>query len=143
MTVVANGDLATVQDGAGRATGSMPVSIALSLQSTAKVVSATNSAGLNGTVVKNSPGRVYKIRAYNAAAYPVFLKFYNQTGLPTPGATPFMTIALVPGANQFDWGMVGFYFTVGVAFCLSKLVADNDTTVLVAGDVQALGVDYI
>ena len=48
-----------------------------------RIVSA--AAGTNGTIAKNTAGRFYKARAYNATAALRYLKIYNKATAPTVG----------------------------------------------------------
>jgi hypothetical protein len=95
------------------------------------------AASTNATVVKNSFGRVYKIRGYNAAAAVRFLKIYNKATAPVPGTdTPVMTIALAPSSiYDLDLGAIGIYCSLGIGFALTVNAADTDTTALTAADV--------
>lgn len=93
------------------------------------------AATTNATLVKPSPGQVRGYYFYNAAAYAVYLKLYNSATIPTAGAgTPVITIGVPAGAAgnvSFEGGIL---FGAGIGFTITKLPADNDTTVLVAND---------
>jgi hypothetical protein len=102
------------------------------LISTRVVAAATT----NATSLKASAGNIAAIDLFNVAAYAVFLKLYNKASAPTVGTdTPVWTIP-IPASGGFslvlDWGE---YFSTGIAYAITKLQADSDTTVLVAGDV--------
>lgn len=89
----------------------------------------------NATSVKGSAGQVFGWYLANAAAYTVFLKFYNSASAPTPGSgTPVMTIPIPAGAAANVEFVRGIQFATGIAYDTTKLVADADTTVLVAND---------
>lgn len=95
------------------------------------------AASTNATSVKATPGKVYKIALYNNAAYAVFLKLYNKASAPTVGTdVPLVTVgvpATATGASiQID--LDGMDFGLGIAYAITKLVADSDTTVVVAND---------
>jgi hypothetical protein len=98
------------------------------------------AATTNATLVKAAPGAVSGGCVSNVAAYAVFLKLYDSATIPTAGAgTPKMTIG-IPAAfcgSLGDFGIgpnQGVPFLAGIGYTITKLSADNDTTVLVAGD---------
>jgi hypothetical protein len=92
-------------------------------------------ASTNATSVKASAGQVFGWYLANAAAYTVFFKLYNKASAPTVGTdTPFMTIPVPAGSAANVEFMRGLAMGTGVAFATTKLVADADTTVLVAND---------
>jgi hypothetical protein len=102
------------------------------LTSTRVVAAATT----NATSLKASAGNIAAIDLFNVATYSVFLKLYNKASAPTVGTdTPVWTIPL-PASGGFsavlDWGE---YFSTGIAYAITKLQADSDTTVIAAGDV--------
>jgi hypothetical protein len=90
----------------------------------------------NATLVKTSPAEVHGWYLYNAAAYAVFLKLYDSATIPTAGSgTPKITIGVPAGAGANLLGAdEGATFTAGLGYTITKLAADNDTTVVVAGD---------
>lgn len=106
-----------------------------------RIVSA--AASTNGTSAKASAGRLGPISAKNNAAYDIFLKFYNKASAPTVGSdTPVWTQVLPALTASIIDMPQGLYFSTGIAYALTKLVADADTTVLVAADITALNVSY-
>lgn len=112
------------------------------IPSTARLASA--AASTNATNVKTSAGRVYSVQLLNTAAYPVYLVLYDSAASPpVPGTTTIRKKIPVPAgaAYQGDWA-VGLSFANGIGYALTKLAADADTTVLVAGDVLQLNIDY-
>lgn len=108
--------------------------------SSARLLSA--AATTNGTNVKSSFGRIFKITGYNNKASAVFLKIYNKASAPTVGTdTPVLTIRLAATAN-FDIDLSGHLLDTGIGYGISGAAADNDTTALVAGDIVALNITY-
>lgn len=100
--------------------------------STNRILSAATT---NATLVKNSPGQVGGYYFFNSAAYAVYLKLYNTATTPTAGAgTPFATFGIPAGAAGNVSFSGGIYFNTGLGFTITKLPADNDTTVIVAND---------
>ena len=94
-----------------------------------------SAASTNATSVKASAGQVYGFYLYDSATYTVFLKLYNKASAPTVGTdTPVMTIPVPAGGGavaDFDGGIA---FGTGIAFAVTKLIADTDTTVVAAND---------
>jgi len=99
----------------------------------AKTVAA---ASTNATLVKAGAGQVFGVELANNAAYAVFFKLFNKATAPTPGTdTPVWTIQVPPGGRVEINRPAGIAFPLGIGYTITKLVADLDTTVLVAGDV--------
>lgn len=94
------------------------------------------AASTNATSLKASAGNIAAIDVFNVAAYMVFLKLYNKASAPTVGTdTPVWTIPLpANGAFSGDF-TAGEYFSTGIAYAITKLQADADTTAVAAGDV--------
>jgi len=84
-----------------------------------------------------------RIDVFNTATYAVFLKFYNKASSPTVGTdTPVWTIPVSAGGGYSTEFMRGKYFSTGIAYAITKLQADNDTTAVVAGDLTG-SIDWI
>lgn len=101
--------------------------------------SAIAAGSTNATLVKAAPGSVNGWQLYNSAAYAVFLKFYDSATIPTAGAgTPKLRIGIAAGASaQVEFGadpQCGVPFSSGIGYTITKLAADADATVVVAGD---------
>lgn len=109
-------------------------------QTSSRVVAA---ASTNATSLKASAGNAYQIDLFNVAAYDVFFKFYNKASAPTVGTdTPTWTIPIKAGTGYSNRFPFGKSFATGIAYAITKLQADSDTTVLVAGDVTG-SIDWI
>lgn len=109
--------------------------------STSRIVSA--AADTNATSAKATPGTLYSVKGYNAAAAARYLKFYDKASAPTVGTdTPVLTIYL-PATTAFvlDWP-AGRYFATGIAYGMVTGSADNSAAALTAGDVLGLNVEY-
>lgn len=102
------------------------------------------AATTNGTLVKSSAGRVYKVQGYNASTSVRYLKLYNKASAPTVGTdTPVITLALQPSHGfVLDFGNIGYSFAAGIGYGLTGSFADNDTTALTAGDIVGMNVFY-
>jgi hypothetical protein len=104
-----------------------------------------SAATTNATLVKAGPSRVTTIVAVNTGAAVYFLKLYNKATAPVCGTdVPVMTIpvpfvsgnaAAVSIANAN-----GIMFPLGVGFCLTGGIADNDNTAAATGVAVNLGV---
>lgn len=114
----------------------LPVSPGVTSVANGATASRINAAAsTNATSLKASAGQLYTIDVYNAAAYAVFLKLYNKASAPTVGTdTPVMTIPVSAGGGYSKTWPMGLPFATGIAYAITKLQADSDTTVVVAGD---------
>ncbi len=109
------------------------VSAAANNLTDSRVVAA---ASTNATSLKATAGKLYTLDLFNAAAYTVFLKFYNKATSPTVGTdTPVWTVPIPAGAGYSKTFYFGKTFTTGISFAITKLQADNDTTAVAASDV--------
>ena len=103
----------------------------------------SSAATTNATLAKNSAGDLKKITGLKATAVNCFLKIYNKASAPTVGTdTPVFTLPLMASsAFNFDFGD-GYYFSTGIAWAITLLSTDADTTAIAAGDVLALTIAY-
>jgi hypothetical protein len=113
------------------------------IASTARLPSA--AASTNATNVKTSGGRVYSACGKNNSAYDVFLVFYDSAANPpVPGTTAIRKKVPCPAGQAFVYDFpLGLSFATGIGYAFTKLVADADTTVLVAADITAFNLDYV
>lgn len=101
------------------------------------------AASTNATSLKASAGNITEIDLFNVAAYDIFVKFYNKASAPTVGSdTPTWTVPIKAGTGYSKSFKYGKSFATGVAFAMTKLQADSDTTVLVASDVTGT-IDWV
>jgi hypothetical protein len=121
--------------------GSIPKPTATANGQTSSRVAA--AASTNATSLKASAGQVGEVDLYNVAAYTVFLKFYNKASAPTVGTdTPVWTIPIQAGGGYAKSFPRGKTFATGIAYAITKLQADSDTTAVAAGDVTG-SIDWI
>lgn len=93
------------------------------------------AASTNATNLKASAGQLYTLDFFNVAAYNVFFKLYNKASAPTVGTdTPIATIPVQAGGGFSKTWPMGLTFSTGISYAITKLQADSDTTVVVAGD---------
>jgi hypothetical protein len=101
------------------------------------------AATTNPVSIKTMPGNISEITAFNAAAYPVYLRIYNKATAPTVGTDiSYRTIMIPAGTEKTISFPNGAYFSAGIAIALTKGVAATDATAVAAGDVQ-LTIQYI
>jgi hypothetical protein len=80
----------------------------------------------------------------NTSAYEIFIKFYwmstTQTAVPPTVGTTVPNLTLAIPALGTTTGVANYYWSDGITmngplyFAVTKLAADSDTTVVVAGD---------
>ena len=108
--------------------------------------STLNSAATtNATSVKASAGTLTSLLVTNQVAAPRYLKLYNKASAPTVGTdSPVATIAIPGTATASAQGTtvnfaqldVPLPFATGIAFAITGLPSDADTTAVAAGDVK-------
>lgn len=95
------------------------------------VVSAGST---NGASIKGSAGRVTGWVIFNLADYPIYVKFHNTAGAVTAGTGVVYTIGVQASTHvNFD-DDDGLAFATGIGISITKLIADNDTTAVLASD---------
>ena len=131
----------------GQTTMNASAPVAIASDQTVIIKGTTTSSGLtnsrvvsaattNATSLKASAGNVFSIRVFNVAAYDVYLKLYNKASAPTVGTdTPIWTIPLKTGTGYSEHFHLGLNFSTGIAYAITKLQADTDTTAVAASDV--------
>ena len=101
-------------------------------------------ASTNSTLVSGAGQNILKWAiASNNTGTVNFLKFYNKATAPVCGTdVPVLTIMVPTNATGGGVTSVSFddtRFTLGIGFCLTALVADNDTGPAQAGIAISLG----
>ncbi len=111
--------------------------------SVARLPSAAGST--NATVVKATPGKVFRISGVSTALAVKYLKLYNKASAPTVGTDiPAMTIALpitAPFAHELTH--YGLLFPAGIAYAFTTNAADSDVMGIGAGDVLGFNMLYL
>lgn len=105
------------------------------------------AATTNVTLVQGGPCVITSIHAIGLAAAAKFLKFYDMKKAPTAAGqgTPvrrYVIPSSTTGAGFVHNPAVPIRFNNGIVFTITGASADNDTTVLAAGDV-ILTLEYI
>lgn len=130
-------------NGPAAASSSSPVVNAINTANGATSSRVVAAATTNATSLKTSAGNLVDIDLFNVAAYTVFVKFYNKASAPTVGTdTPVWTLPLPTGSGYGRSFPFGKLFSTGIAYAITKLQADSDTTVVAAGDVTG-SIDWI
>jgi hypothetical protein len=96
-------------------------------------------ASTNANVVKASPGNLYSIVAIGLTNTVRYLKLYNKATTPSVGTDiPVMTIPIpanTQGAGIAIPFSMGVNFPLGIGIAITSGSADNNTGVILAGDV--------
>jgi hypothetical protein len=93
------------------------------------------AASTNATSLKASAGQVYEACVNSNAAYPIFLKLYNKASSPTVGTdTPVKIVEAQAGVPACMRTEEGFTFGTGIAWAVTKGIADSDSTAVLASD---------
>ena len=90
------------------------------------------------TSLKTTAGQVYKASFYNVGTSPAYVRFYDETGVPTTSNTPVYRMVVpanTSGAGCIDTFPDGMQFTSGIGFRCTGGAADNDATALQSGAV--------
>lgn len=100
----------------------------------------SSAATTNATSLKASAGTLYTVTASNTGAATAYLKLYNKASAPTVGTdVPVLTIPIAAGsAAHFDWPPQGFRFATGIAYAITNLAPDSDTTAIAAAQVKVM-----
>lgn len=100
------------------------------------------AASTNATSVKASAGQIYGWAFYNNTTTAKYVKIYNKASAPTVGTdTPAFTI-IVPGGTAAAGTNVefsnGIPLGTGVAYAITGLITDTDTTSTAVDDVTGV-----
>lgn len=101
----------------------------------------SSAATTNATSVKASAGRITSCVATNNGAAVCFLKLYNKASAPTVGTDVPALVISIPANGvpaEVPCGPLGLQFSTGIAYALTNLIADADTTAVVAGQVKLM-----
>jgi hypothetical protein len=96
---------------------------------------AVSAGSTNAANIKASAGRVLGWSGFNAADYPVYVKFHNTAGTPTAGSGVVYTVGAQSGTpfQPFD-DDDGLAFSTGIGISIVKGIADADATAVLASD---------
>jgi hypothetical protein len=93
-----------------------------------------SAASANPINLKASAGRVTGWTIFNNAAYPVYLKFHNTSGTPTPGSGVVYTVGVQAGSTVIFDDDDGLAFSSGIGISITLGITDADTTATAAND---------
>lgn len=122
------------------AIGSVTVSTVTAVNSSTPVTPTTtftnSAASVNATNTKASAGTVWSVTVSNINAAARYMKLYNLATAPTVGTSVPVIVLPIPigGVVQIHGGSNGIRFATGIAWALTALAADSDTTVVGAGE---------
>ena len=104
-----------------------------------------SAANTNSTLALGRPTILNDILTVNTTTTIYYLKFYNKVTAPTCGTdTPVWTVPVPYGASNSGGGVshsspAGLLFPLGLGFCLTSGIADNDTGAAATGVTINLG----
>jgi hypothetical protein len=103
-----------------------------------------NSApATNATFVKAAAAKVYRIEIYNQSGTGCWLKVYDKASAPTIGTdTPKYRIFAPAGGGAVNLYETGATFLNGIAYYVSGLLPDNDTTALASSTQISVNISY-
>lgn len=99
------------------------------------------AASTNATLLKASSGAISSIVLMNTSAAQKFVKFYDLAVAPTVGTSTVAFTVIVPIAAAGPINVTfprGLRFATGIAYAITNLVADSDTTAVTANDVHGV-----
>lgn len=99
------------------------------------------AATTNANNVKASAGQLYGVHVFNNAAYPVFVKFHNTAGTPTPGSGVVFTVGVQAGTQRDVQSTFGIAFGTGIGLSVVQGITDADTTAVALND-AVIDVEY-
>jgi hypothetical protein len=139
---IQNATLAVTQSGAWSVSSASNLAVSIDgantvtlAQDTAYTPKHLVAAGsTNQTSVKASAGKLFTASVYNAALYPVYVKFHNTSGAPTAGVGIVLTVGVQAGSHRDVVWPSGWNFDTGIGMSIVKGIADNDATAVIASD---------
>ena len=114
--------------------GSFSASIAPATSGGCLDYHVVSAGSTNAANIKASAGQIYGWHIFNNAAYPVYVKFYNTAGTPTPGTGVLKTIGIQSGTHVDHSQTMGIAFGTGIGISITKGIADADATAVLASD---------
>lgn len=88
-----------------------------------------------GVLLKGGSGFVYSIQVGGIGAAPAYLKLYDKATAPTCGTDTPVKRLIIPAASTAANGEdashpfpFGIRFELGIGYCVTTGIADNDTT---------------
>lgn len=95
-----------------------------------------SAATTNATSTKGSGGTIWSVVVSNNNASARYLKLYNKASAPTVGTDTPVIVIPIPALSfaTINGGANGIRFSTGIAWALTGLPADSDTTAVSAGE---------
>lgn len=95
-----------------------------------------SAATTNSNLIQAGQSQVFTYSFHNQTAAFKFVKLYNKATAPTIGTdVPRVTIPVPPNSYVAFDSVNGIYFPLGLGVGVTNLIADADTTAVVANDV--------
>ena len=132
----ANTNVSIVQrDGATSAMKQTSMIDALMNSANSRIKSAATT---NATSAKVGAATLKVLSLHNNSAAAKFVKFYDKASAPVVGTdVPVFTVALAVNESRDLVAIGGIWqFTLGIAYAITNLVADTDTTAVALDDVH-------
>lgn len=100
-----------------------------------------SAATTNATLIQAGKSILSSLLISNIGAAAAFVKLYDKATAPIPGTdVPILTIPVPAGGIvALAVGDIGPPLELGLAFTITNLAADLDTTAVVAGQVKVIG----
>lgn len=96
-----------------------------------------SAATTNATSTKAAAGTLYGFSLCNKSGAAVYFKFYNKASAPTVGTDAVFFKVMIPTLACRDRNFaLGLNFPTGIAYAITALEANSDTTAVGAGDVS-------
>lgn len=95
----------------------------------------SSAATTNATLLKSSPGDLFRAAGYSNRATTCYLHLYNKATAPTVGTDVPVITRVIPPTSAFDFEFEDLYFATGIGYGFSTGVADNDAVAIAAGDI--------
>jgi hypothetical protein len=93
------------------------------------------AATTNATSVKAAAGTLKSVHVFNRSDAPIYVKFHNDAGVPTPGASVALTVGVQAGvARDVVFPSGGRAFAAGIGMSVVAGIADTDATAVAAND---------
>jgi len=89
----------------------------------------------DATSIKAAAGTLKSVHVFSKASAPIYVKFHNTVGAPTPGAAVALTVGVQAGTQRdFVIPGGGRAFATGIGMSVVTGIADSDSTGVTAGD---------
>lgn len=117
-----------------------PINIAPNPSQTARLT--TSAADTNSLTIKSTPGYLFGIVGYNAAASVRYLRLINKNNGNAAGDPAMMVLRLEPSSQfKFDWP-AGYYFSIAICRAFTTDDTSTSSNGVSAGDIKNVNAFY-